>query len=164
MNGNNTFAKLRNGQSIPCADVPEMSFADFRRGILDAVAAGATCRLLRRVPAAGEEVVLHVVLADRAHSLLHVARTRLESDRFASLTPDCPQVHLFEREIAEQFGVCPEGHPWLKPVRFHESYRPGNDAWRRQGGGKPPSSASPISIASRAKKSTKWPSAPCMPA
>jgi len=37
----------------------------------------------------------------------------------------------FEREIAEQFGVCPEGHPWFKPVRFHGSYRPGHDAWGR---------------------------------
>ena len=37
------------------------------------------------------------------------------------MTPDCPQVHLFEREIAEQWGVVPEGHPWLKPVRFHRS-------------------------------------------
>ena len=27
-------------------------------------------------------------------------------------------MHLFEREIAEQFGVEPAGHPWLKPVRF----------------------------------------------
>ena len=28
----------------------------------------------------------------------------------------------------------PEGHPWLKPVRFHASYRPGHDAWGRQPG------------------------------
>jgi Ni,Fe-hydrogenase III large subunit len=28
-----------------------------------------------------------------------------------------PQVHLFERELEEQLGVVPEGHPWRKPVR-----------------------------------------------
>src|SRR3954471_13635416 len=33
------------------------------------------------------------------------------------MTPRCPEVHLFEREIAEQCGLRPEGHPWLKPVR-----------------------------------------------
>ncbi len=27
--------------------------------------------------------------------------------------------------------MCPEGHPWFKPVRFHSSYRPGHDAWGR---------------------------------
>ena len=37
------------------------------------------------------------------------------------MTPDCPQAHLFEREIAEQYGVCPEGHPWLKPVRLQSA-------------------------------------------
>src|SRR5207248_4327241 len=32
-----------------------------------------------------------------------------------------PQVHLFEREIAEQSGVRVTGHPWLKPVRAANS-------------------------------------------
>ena len=68
---------------------------------------------------------------------LRVGKTTLDSDRFPSLTPDCPQVHLFEREIAEQYGVRPEGHPWFKPVRFHASYRPGHDAWGRQPGEAP---------------------------
>ena len=35
-----------------------------------------------------------------------------------SLTPDCPQLHIFEREIHENFGVEFKGHPWLKPVRY----------------------------------------------
>ncbi len=38
---------------------------------------------------------------------------------FRSLTPSFPQLHLFEREIFEQSGLKPEGHPWLKPVRFN---------------------------------------------
>ena len=68
-------------------------------------------------------------------------------------------MHLFEREIAEQFGLRPDGHPWLKPVRFHRSYRPGHDAW-----GRPTASArrsaSPTSTASRATRSTRSPSGP----
>ena len=54
---------------------------------------------------------------------LALAKTRVEDDAFESITPDCTQVHLFEREIAEQFGCIPTGHPWLKPVRFHSPYR-----------------------------------------
>ena len=30
---------------------------------------------------------------------------------------------MFEREIAEQFGIRPEGHPWLKMVRYHPNCR-----------------------------------------
>ena len=39
-------------------------------------------------------------------------------DRWPSLTPDCHAAHWFEREIAEQWGIVPDGHPWLKPIRF----------------------------------------------
>ncbi len=35
-----------------------------------------------------------------------------------SLTPVCTQLHIFEREIHENFGVEFTGHPWLKPVRY----------------------------------------------
>jgi len=88
-------------------------------------------------PTSTERVDLYAVLADSARGLLRVGKATLDTDRFPSLTPDCPQVHLFEREIAEQYGVCPEGHPWLKPVRFHASYRPGHDAWGRKPGEAP---------------------------
>src|SRR4029077_13101196 len=65
----------------------------------------------------------YAVLAEEDTASLLLARTRIEADVFESLTPDCAQVHLFEREIAEQYGCVPQGHPWLKPVRFHAPYR-----------------------------------------
>ena len=36
---------------------------------------------------------------------------------YPALTPTHAQAHLFEREVWEQHGITPEGHPWLKPVR-----------------------------------------------
>ncbi len=44
-----------------------------------------------------------------------------------SLTPICPQLHIFEREIHENFGVGFEGHPWLKPVRYPFDRQNGDD-------------------------------------
>lgn len=38
---------------------------------------------------------------------------------YPALTSECEPFHLFERELAEQFGIVPEGHPWLKMVRYH---------------------------------------------
>ncbi len=38
---------------------------------------------------------------------------------FKALTPAFPQLHLFEREIFEETGLKPEGHPWLKPLRYN---------------------------------------------
>ena len=41
---------------------------------------------------------------------------------YPALTPDCPQCHWFERELFEQWEIRPEGHPWLKPIRFTPSF------------------------------------------
>jgi Ni,Fe-hydrogenase III large subunit len=132
MSETNALPALRVGQAIPRTDVAEVSFAEFRRAVLDAVSSGQRVAALFGVAAA--PVDLYAVLADRTHALVRLARTRLDSDNFPSLTPDCPQVHAFEREIGEQFGVRPEGHPWFKTLRFHSSYRPGHDAWGRKPG------------------------------
>ena len=81
-------------------------------------------------PQAGDQVRLYAIVAHSETSSLSIVAADVR-DRYPSLTPDCPQAHWFEREIAEQWGVVPEGHPWLKPIRFHRSYRPGHDAWSR---------------------------------
>lgn len=132
-NGNNqALATLYTGQAIPLSRVPDLPFEDFSRAIVRAVETGQrVAALFGHAAEAGDGVDLYAVIARTARSDLRVARTRIEGDRYPSLTPDCPQVHLFEREIAEQYGVVPEGHPWFKPVRFHASYRPGRDAWGR---------------------------------
>lgn len=135
----NGFAALRAGQPIPRAQIPRWPLAKFRRQVVAAVADGHSVAALFAAATAqsNSSVDLYAVLADSSLGMLRVAGTTLDSDRFPSLTPDCPQVHLFEREIAEQYGVCPEGHPWFKPVRFHASYRPGHDAWGRKPGEAP---------------------------
>lgn len=138
MSGEVGFTKFRNGQAIPRALIPELSFGDFRRTIFTAVADGQrVAALFGDASSENDDVDLYTVLADSRLSLLRVGKTRLESEAFPSLTRDCPQVHLFEREIAEQYGVRPIGHGWFKPVRFHASYRPGHDAWSRQAGETP---------------------------
>jgi Ni,Fe-hydrogenase III large subunit len=134
----NGFASLHNGQAIPRTQIPEVSVSAFHDGVRNAVAARQRiAALFGDAPDPAGGVDLYAVLADSARALLHVIRTRLEADRFPSLTSSCPQAHLFEREVAEQFGVRPEGHPWFKPVRYHASYRPGHDAWGRPEGGVP---------------------------
>jgi Ni,Fe-hydrogenase III large subunit len=138
MNGSHRFVPLHNGQAMPQARIPSVPFPSFRQAIIEAVANGQrVAALFGDAPASAEGVDLYAVLADSTQALLSVGKTRLDGDRFPSLTPDCPQVHLFEREIAEQYGVRPEGHPWFKPVRFHASYRPGHDAWGRPAGEAP---------------------------
>jgi Ni,Fe-hydrogenase III large subunit len=130
------FTAARTGQAIASRQIPEMPLVDFHRSIVDSVNSGQRVAALFGDATSGR-VDLYAVLADSTRGLLHIGKTTLESECYPSLTPNCPQVHLFEREIAEQFGVRPEGHPWLKPVRFHASYRTGHDAWGRKAGEAP---------------------------
>jgi Ni,Fe-hydrogenase III large subunit len=138
MNGINSFKKLRNGVAIGVDDVPDCDFGRLRRTVVDAVADGArVAAFFGDTAATADAVDMHAVLADDSAGALYIAKTRVKHDNFHSLTPDCPQVHLFEREIAEQFGLRPEGHPWLKPVRYQQSQRAGHDAWARPTNEKP---------------------------
>src|SRR5262249_49877677 len=134
MNDASPSLPVRNGQAVDVAPVPDPEFAAFRRAVVDGVEPGRrVASVLGSAPARGQGVDVWAILADDAAGLLHVARSRLLGDWYPALTPDVPEVHWFERELAEQWGVRPEGHPWLKPVRFHPSYRPGHDAWGRNG-------------------------------
>ncbi|MBQ4615639.1 MAG: NADH-quinone oxidoreductase subunit C [Mailhella sp.] len=63
----------------------------------------------------GREVIC--VLGHAADQMLEAFRAPMP-DSYQSMTPDCPQAHLFERELAEMWGVKIEGHPWMKPVRY----------------------------------------------
>ncbi len=135
----NQFAILGNGRAMDRALVPELPVAVFQQSIVDAVARGQRVVALFALPEKSSDATdFYVVLADDQQSRLRLARTRIVGERFPSLTPRCPQVHLFEREIGEQFGLRAEGHPWWKPVRFHDSCRAGHDAWGRELAGKPP--------------------------
>jgi len=123
---------LANGGSINRADIPLLSVNDFQRSILDAVADGQrVASFFGTADPESQAVQLFVILAPDQDSRLRVASTTATDEGFPSLTPRCLQVHLFEREIAEQFGIKTHGHPWFKPVRFQSSYRPGHDAWDR---------------------------------
>jgi Ni,Fe-hydrogenase III large subunit len=128
-----TLASIRNGRSVERATVPRLGFDDFRRALLDSTERSWRVSAFFGLPAEDDRVEVLAVLSNDANSTLHLAST-IVGNRYPALTPECPQVHLFERELAEQWGVVPEGHPWLKPVRFVRSRRPERDAWNRPAG------------------------------
>jgi Ni,Fe-hydrogenase III large subunit len=110
------LAVIGNGRAIERAALPELSLGDLQREILAAVE-----REQRVVALFGSAepggVRLVAVLADDRNGRLRLGQARVTGDAFESLTPGCAQVHLFERELAEQFGLRAVGHPWPKPVR-----------------------------------------------
>ncbi|HUO05831.1 MAG TPA: NADH-quinone oxidoreductase subunit C [Candidatus Binataceae bacterium] len=114
---------FHNGEPIPLASVPGLPIREFRANIISAVHGGSMLTALFGTPMKTGRIQLIGVLSDPVMSTLSAISAEVD-DAYPCLTVECPQAHWFEREIAEQWNVEPQGHPWLKPIRFHTPYRP----------------------------------------
>lgn len=107
---------LHNGAALPLADIPAMEFHELRSAIFEMIAGGSHLAALFPVRAEGDSFLV-ALITEPAEKRLALAMAHV-GDAFPSLTPECPEAHNFEREIAERWGIVPLGHPWLKPLRF----------------------------------------------
>lgn len=120
-----------NGGTLALNTIPCVAFEQFSQVICTRIAFGHRVSALFGVPVVQTDVIrLYAILADDEDGCLQVSSTDITSGTFQSIALRCPQLQLFEREIAEQYGIQPLDHPWFKPVRYHHSYTR-NDAWNR---------------------------------
>jgi Ni,Fe-hydrogenase III large subunit len=108
---------IPNGRAFPLADCPVLPIEPFRQEVVEGISAGGRLSAFFAYPGKSGGMRLLAALARAGEGDVAVASADVGPD-YASLTPDCPQAHLFEREIFEQWNIRPLGHPWLKPVRF----------------------------------------------
>ncbi len=113
-------AMLRNGQAIPISQIPQLTLSAFREQLISMIASGSRISSFFGVPAA-DKIVIFTIVAHDAQGSLEILCTSIK-DSYPALTNEVPQLHWFERELHEQWGIVPEGHPWLKPIRFHKPY------------------------------------------
>lgn len=137
------FLEIKNGVKFLRTDVPFLRFADFRKNLLRFSKQGASVvhyfayletpdlkeTLFMGVNAPSREFIsyeetgtVHLMAIMRKGCQLFAAQTCVP-EAFESLSKSDIKFQLFEREIAEQFGLMPLGHPWLKPVRYHANWR-----------------------------------------
>ena len=133
MSASTSFALLANATSISWAEVPAWPSAEFVRATGSELTRGARLCAWFGVPEGGETRLV-AVLAFDADNTLAVARSTPFTGSYPSLTTTHPQAHLFEREVWEQHGLTPEGHPWLKPVRRMAGNAPANGEFFRVDG------------------------------
>ncbi len=118
MNAASPFLLTSNGTATTWGEVPELPLPELVAATGRELATGARLCAWFGVPEPGESGVRVVaVVADDIGNSLGLARSSPASGGYPALTPAHAQAHLFERELFEQHGLRPEGHPWLKPVR-----------------------------------------------
>ena len=121
-----TLLATGNAEPKPVEALPVLACDEFRETVLSRIADGRRLLFLSALPGEGGETRLLAALADDPKGEIALAATAV-SGSYPALTPDCPAAHYFEREIHEQSGIRPDGHPWLKPVRFPRGGKPIED-------------------------------------
>ena len=122
----NNLLQVQNGEAVPRIDIPDLDFITFRRTVLESTRKGGF--VVQFFAYENEEKELKLLTVLRSGLKLYVTGCSL-ADEYPSMTCECLKFHMFEREIAEQFGVIPKNHPWLKMVRYHENYRGKDDVF-----------------------------------
>ena len=112
------FLEISNGEKLAREQIPHLPFDEFHKNALDIVKNG------------GKVVQYFGYQDDSSMKLMAVLRSDKlfvagcdAPDEYPSFSQTCEPFHMFEREIAEQFGIRPKGHPWLKMVRYHPNCR-----------------------------------------
>jgi Ni,Fe-hydrogenase III large subunit len=123
MTASREFLWLSNGASVPWTEVPEWPAAEFVAATAAELERGGRLCAWFGVPE-GSGTRLVAVLAFDGDNTLAVGRSAPATGGYPALTLRQPQAHLFEREVWEQHGLLPQGHPWLKPVRRQDGDHP----------------------------------------
>lgn len=115
------YLEIKNNQTVNKTDIPIDSFKNIKKDL--------DFKKMRVVqffinPENGKNRLYCVFTGNeitQRESKLFVVSCYVENS-FESITTNNPALHLFEREIYENFGIQPIGHPWLKPVRNQDNY------------------------------------------
>jgi len=111
---------FENPFTLDVGEIPVLEYDLFYDKVLEMLSDEAKhCVAYYGIEIQGSIKLICCIANDNARSV-SVFSTRITNQKnfLKSLTPVCPQIHIFEREIHENFGVSFEGHPWLKPVRY----------------------------------------------
>ena len=103
--------------AVSTASVPPTSLEAWADACAQALDGGARMlSLCGRTDGAG---VLTTAVLHEPGGPLRLLRGRASAGAsYPALTVHHPALQIFERELWEQTGLRPVGHPWLKPVRF----------------------------------------------
>jgi len=114
----NGWLATRNNRSEARADIPAWTLPDLAAEIVRRCQEGLRLAALFGVPTDGRLTVYAILADDSAARLWIAGAVAAPGAAYPAITREVPAAHVFERELWEEHGLQPEGHPWLKPVRY----------------------------------------------
>lgn len=118
---NKKYCIIQNNESIEIESVPVLTYAEFSSEIVELLQQNENhCVTYFAFPQPDGLKFFAAIANDTTHQIFilsHFLSNTVKQD-LASLTLQINALHIFEREIHENFGIDFPGHPWLKPVRF----------------------------------------------
>ena len=118
---NRKYSIIQNNESIKTDSIPVLNYADFSKEITELLSLDDNhCVTYFAFPHDDGLKFIAAIANDSNQKIFVLSHFLPKSAKqeLASLTPQINALHIFEREIHENFGVGFPGHPWLKPVRF----------------------------------------------
>jgi Ni,Fe-hydrogenase III large subunit len=103
---------------VPTDAIPVLGLDVWADACAQALDNGARMVSLYGRPADADALLVTAVLQDQDGRMQLLRGHALQGAAYPALTARFPAVQMFERELWEQTGLEPVGHPWRKPVRY----------------------------------------------
>ena len=115
------LVRIKNNQSIDLETIAILDYADFYQYVIELFKDSENHCLTYFAFGNGSNLQFIMAVAnDKNHDIVLLSHQLKKSSapQLLSLSKEIVALHIFEREIYENYGVDFEGHPWLKPVRY----------------------------------------------
>src|SRR5512137_1732513 len=97
------YINIFNGETVKLERVPVLELEEFRETLQMLVGKNGRICSMFGMPMEYSMTRIFAIIAKDLQGNLCLLSTEV-GDTYKSFTPDCPQAHWFEREIAEQWG------------------------------------------------------------
>lgn len=116
-----TYISIRNQGTVALTDIPVLSYGVFSQVVLSLLSENNNHCVNYYAYRDSGKLKFICCIADDASGNIHVLSHEMKdgaNKQLVSLTKDFYPLHIYEREISENFDVQFIYHPWEKPVRY----------------------------------------------
>lgn len=114
------WLRLKNAQAVPTSGIPTVHMAELAETMAQLIGSGhRVVQFCGRREEKDNSVMVTAVLADDAAARLLICQANPRASySYDAISTRVPGMSLFERELWEQTGIVPNGHPDLRPLRI----------------------------------------------